>query len=127
MWFTSPLSVPAPVNPTGETIGQTAREGLPKKCGQSTHAPPNGRVTARESTQTPQHPALDSRRTRVGVAAARIRGQIRGRPPKLNHRPERHSVGLDWTGRSTVREIGELFTVSGSTRLPRRPASRPHR
>jgi len=70
---------------------------------------------------------LDSRRTRVGVAAARSRGQIRGRPPKLNHRPERHSVGLDWTGRSTVREIGELFTVSGSTRLPRRPASRPHR
>jgi len=58
---------------------------------------------------------LDSRRTRVGLAAARTRGQLRGRPPKLNHRQERHIVGLYWTGRYTVREIGELFNVSRST------------
>ncbi len=70
---------------------------------------------------------LDSRRTRVGLAAARTRGQLRGRPPKLNHRQERHIVGLYWTGRYTVREIGELFNVSPLNRLPRRPASRPHR
>ena len=43
---------------------------------------------------------LDSRRTRVGLAAARIRGQLRARPPKLNHRQEHHNVGLYWTGRS---------------------------
>ncbi len=39
----------------------------------------------------------------------------RGRPPKLNYRQKRHSAGLYWTGRSTVREIGELITVSRST------------
>jgi len=43
---------------------------------------------------------LDSRRTRVGWAAARLRGQLRARPPKLNHRQEHHIVGLYWTGRS---------------------------
>ena len=58
---------------------------------------------------------LDSRRTRVGLAAARIRGQLRGRPPKLNHRQEHHIVGLYSTGHYRVREIGELFNVSRST------------
>ncbi len=55
---------------------------------------------------------IDSRGTRLAVAAKRIRGQLRGRPPKLNHRPERHSVGLYWTGRYTAGEIGALLTVS---------------
>ena len=58
---------------------------------------------------------IDSRGTRLAVAAKRIRGQLRGRPPKLNHRQERHIVGLYSTGHYTVREIGELFTVSPAT------------
>jgi len=58
---------------------------------------------------------LDSRATRVGVAAARTRGQLQGRPPTLNHGPDRHMVGLCWTARDSVREIGELFNVSRST------------
>lgn len=46
---------------------------------------------------------LGSRRTRVGVATGRTRGQLTGRPPKLNHRQEEHIAGLYWTGRFTVK------------------------
>jgi len=58
---------------------------------------------------------LDSRPSRVGLAAALTRGQLRARPPKLNHLQQRHSLGLYWTARYTVREIGALFTVFRST------------
>jgi len=58
---------------------------------------------------------LDSRPSRVGLAAALTRGQLRARPPKLNHLQQHHSLGLYWTARYTVREIGALFTVSRST------------
>ena len=46
---------------------------------------------------------------------ARGRGQLRGRPPKLDQRQEHHIVGLYQTGDYTVREIGDLFNVSRST------------
>ena len=73
-------------------------------------------VLVEVGARTAQLPTgLGSRGTRVGMAAARLRGQLRGRPPKLNHRQERHIAGLYSTGHYTVREIGELFTVSRST------------
>jgi len=68
------------------------------------HYPPSLPLThplAEVLTRTAQwQTGLDSRRTRVGWAAARLRGQLRARPPKLNHRQEHHIVGLYWTGRS---------------------------
>lgn len=63
-------------------------------------------------------------RTREGLVAARSRGQLRGRPPKLSRVQERHVVGLYSGGAYTVAEVGELFNVSRSTvyRAARRAA-----
>jgi len=58
---------------------------------------------------------LGSGRAREGLTMARGRGQLRGRPPKLDQRQEHHIVGLYQTGDYTVREIGDLFNVSLST------------
>ncbi len=62
-----------------------------------------------------QEAGLGSGRAREGLTMARGRGQLRGRPPKLDQRQEHHIVGLYQTGDYTVREIGDLFNVSRST------------
>jgi DNA invertase Pin-like site-specific DNA recombinase len=54
-------------------------------------------------------------RTREGMKAARARGRLRGKQPKLNPRQEAHLVELHRAGTHTSAELAELFSVARST------------
>ncbi|WP_146073317.1 helix-turn-helix domain-containing protein, partial [Arthrobacter sp. N199823] len=54
-------------------------------------------------------------RTREGMQAAKEKGRLRGRQPKLSRAQEAHLVELHRGGRHTVSEIAELCGVSRSS------------
>ena len=54
-------------------------------------------------------------RTRDGLAAARARGRVGGRKPKLSEKQQTEIRRLYDAGDKTVEEIGELFGVSRPT------------
>ena len=54
-------------------------------------------------------------RTRDGLAAARARGRVGGRKPKLTDKQKAEVRRLYRAGDKTVQEIGELFRVSRPT------------
>jgi DNA invertase Pin-like site-specific DNA recombinase len=54
-------------------------------------------------------------RTREGMAAAKAKGRLRGKKPKLSPRQEAHLVELHRKGSHTTGEIAELFGVARST------------
>ncbi|GAA0192339.1 recombinase family protein [Glutamicibacter creatinolyticus] len=57
-------------------------------------------------------------RTREGMAVARTKGRLRGKPPRLSSKQEAHLVELHRAGNQTTTELGELFSVARS-RVPR--------
>lgn len=56
-----------------------------------------------------------SRRTREGLRAARTRGQLKGRPPKLKPSQEQYIVESYLASRFGASDLGDLFGVSRST------------
>jgi DNA invertase Pin-like site-specific DNA recombinase len=54
-------------------------------------------------------------RTREGMQAAKAKGRLRGKQPKLSAKQEAHLVELYRAGGHTVGELEELFAVSRST------------
>lgn len=54
-------------------------------------------------------------RTREGMAVARTKGRLRGKPPRLSSKQEAHLVELHRAGNRTTTELGELFSVARST------------
>lgn len=54
-------------------------------------------------------------RTREGMKAAKAKGRLRGKQPKLTARQEAHLVELHQAGKHTSAELAELFTVARST------------
>lgn len=54
-------------------------------------------------------------RTREGMAIAKAKGRLRGKPPKLKPAQEKHLVELWRAGRHTGAELAELFGVARST------------
>ncbi len=54
-------------------------------------------------------------RTREGMAVAKAKGRLRGKPPKLSPRQEAHLVQLHEAGGHTSAELAELFGVARST------------
>jgi DNA invertase Pin-like site-specific DNA recombinase len=54
-------------------------------------------------------------RTREGMALARARGRLRGKPPKLSARRQRELVRMDDTGDYSKSELAHLFGVSRPT------------
>jgi DNA invertase Pin-like site-specific DNA recombinase len=67
-------------------------------------------------------------RTREGMAAARARGRLRGKKPKLSAAQRKHLLALYDAGEHTQAELAELFTVSRTTvyrELQRRAAAVP--
>lgn len=68
---------------------------------------------------------LIRQRTREGMAIARDRGKLRGKPPKLTAAQAREVHRMHASGDYTIAEIGELFSVSRPTvyrALQRTPA-----
>jgi len=54
-------------------------------------------------------------RTREGLAVAKAKGRLRGKPPKLKPTQEAHLVKLWHGGEHTTLELAELFSVSRAT------------
>ena len=54
-------------------------------------------------------------RTREGMATARAKGRLRGKPPKLTPAQQRHLVQLHAAGEHTSGELAELFGVGRAT------------
>ncbi len=54
-------------------------------------------------------------RTREGMKAAKAKGHLRGKQPKLNRRQEAHLASLVRSGEYTIGEIADLFGVARST------------
>jgi DNA invertase Pin-like site-specific DNA recombinase len=66
-------------------------------------------------------------RTREGMAIARAKGNLRGKPPRLSVRQQKHLVDLHDAGEHSIADLAELFTVSGprSTECSNGPAPLP--
>ena len=58
-------------------------------------------------------------RTKEGMRVAKAKGRLRGKQPKLNPRQEAHLVALLKSGEYSTAEIGDLFGVARSDRVPR--------
>jgi DNA invertase Pin-like site-specific DNA recombinase len=54
-------------------------------------------------------------RTREGMAIARARGKLKGKPPKLSARQQAHLVELHAAGEHTIADLAELLSVSRAT------------
>jgi DNA invertase Pin-like site-specific DNA recombinase len=54
-------------------------------------------------------------RTREGMAVARARGRLRGKPPKLSTRQQAHLVQLHAGGEHSIADLAEMFSVSRPT------------
>lgn len=54
-------------------------------------------------------------RTREGMAIARAKGNLKGKPPKLSARQQAHLMRLHEAGEHNVSELAELFSVSRPT------------
>lgn len=59
-------------------------------------------------------------RTREGMAVAKAKGRLRGKPPKLSPARESHLAGLYAAGTHTTSELAELFGVARATVQPAR-------
>src|SRR5918995_3191868 len=57
-------------------------------------------------------------RTREGMAVARAKGRLRGKPPKLTGRQQTLLAQLHRAGGHTIAELAELFAVSPPTVYP---------
>jgi DNA invertase Pin-like site-specific DNA recombinase len=58
---------------------------------------------------------LLSLRTREGMAVARAKGRLKGKPPKLSQAQQAHLLKQLETGEHTIPELAELFSVSRAT------------
>ena len=54
-------------------------------------------------------------RTREGMAIARAKGKLRGKPPKLSDKQQRELRRMHATGDYTIADLAELFSVSRPT------------
>ena len=58
---------------------------------------------------------LLSLRTREGMAVARAKGRLKGKPPKLSASQQTHLLKQLHAGEHTIPELAELFSVSRAT------------
>jgi DNA invertase Pin-like site-specific DNA recombinase len=58
---------------------------------------------------------LIRQRTREGMAVARAKGRLRGKPPKLTDRQRAHLLTQHEGGNHTIADLAELFSVSRAT------------
>jgi DNA invertase Pin-like site-specific DNA recombinase len=54
-------------------------------------------------------------RTREGMAVAKAKGKLRGKPPKLSTKQQRELVRMYGTGEYTIADLAEVFAVSRTT------------
>lgn len=101
-----------------DIIGELTGRDVRLSIGGSVHDPtdPVGRLLFNVLAMVAEFEAdLIRMRTREGMAVAKAKGRLRGKPPKLSARQEAHLVELHRAGRHTGAELAELFGVARST------------
>lgn len=110
-----------------------ARRGIRLAIGATVHDPtdPMGRMFFNILATFAEFEAdLIRLRTREGMAIARAKGRLRGKPPKLTDRQARELRRMHDTGDYAISDLAELFSVSRPTvyrTLARVPAPSPDR
>jgi DNA invertase Pin-like site-specific DNA recombinase len=101
-----------------DIIGELTARAVRLQIGASVHDPsdPVGRLLFNVLAMVAEFEAdLISTRTREGLAVAKTKGRLRGKPPKLTRAQEAHLVELIQAGEHTGAELAELFGVARST------------
>lgn len=99
-------------------IEELTGHGVKLNIGGSVHDPadPVGRLLFTTLSMIAEFESdLIKIRTREGMAVARAKGRLKGKPPKLSARQELHLVDLYNAGAHTVSELEELFGITRST------------
>jgi DNA invertase Pin-like site-specific DNA recombinase len=101
-----------------DIIGELTSREVRLQIGASIHDPsdPVGRLLFNVLAMVAEFEAdLISTRTREGLAVAKTKGRLKGKPPKLTPVQEAHLVQLIHAGEHTGAELAELFGVARST------------
>ena len=99
-------------------VDELATRGVGLNIGGSVHdlTGPVGRLLLTALSMVAEFEAdLARARTREGLAMAKAKGRLRGKPPKLKATQEAHLVKLWHDGDYSALELGELFNVSRAT------------
>lgn len=101
-----------------DIVAELTERGVALSIGGSVHDPsdPIGRLLFNVLAMVAEFEAdLARARTREGMAVARAKGRLRGKPPKLRPSQEAHLVELHRAGKHTTAELADLFSVARST------------
>jgi len=93
-------------------------KGVVLSLGGSTHDPtvPVGRLLFNVLGMVAEFEAdLIRMRTREGMAVAKAKGRLKGKPPKLSKTQRKYLLTLHDAGEHTQAELAELFSVSRTT------------
>ena len=109
-----------------DIVDELTNRGVRLNVGGSVHdsTDPIGRLLFTVLSMIAEFEAdLARARTREGLAVAKAKGRLRGKPPKLKPTREAHLVKHWRGGEHTTLELAELFSVSRAT-VYRDPARR---
>jgi len=101
-----------------DIVADLTERGVGLQLGAAVHDPtdPVGRLLFNVLAMVAEFEGdLIRARTREGMAAAKAKGRLRGKPPKLKAKQEAHLVALWRGGEHTGAELAELFGVARST------------
>lgn len=101
-----------------DIAGELAERGVELQIGTTRYDPtdPIGRLLFNVLAMVAEFEAdLISQRTKEGMAIAREKGRLKGRPPKLSGAQEAHLLKLHTEGEHTVADLCELFGVTRAT------------
>jgi len=101
-----------------DIVDELTNRGVWPNVGGAIHDPtaPIGRLLSTVLSMIAEFEAdLARARTREGLAVAKARGRLRGKPPTLKPTQEAHLVKLWRRGEHTTLELAELFSVSRAT------------
>lgn len=99
-------------------VDEISAAGARLQIGSSVHDPndPVGRLLFTALSMVAEFEAdLIRARTREGMAIAKAKGRLRGRPPKLTPAQRAHLLELHGAGGHTSGELAELFGVARAT------------
>ena len=99
-------------------VDELTKRGVTLQIDRSPHDPrdPTGRLLLTVLSMVAEFEAdLISARTREGLAIAKAKGRLKGKPPKLTSTQEAHLVALHDARQHTVSEIAAIFGVGRAT------------
>ena len=101
-----------------DIIDELTAKGVSLSIGGSVHDPndPVGRLLFNVLAMVAEFESdLIRTRTREGMAVAKARGHLHGKPPKLSVIQQKHLIEVHNTGDYSIAEIAQLFSIGRST------------